>query len=54
MKGIVIPENFGPIFDASTFLEDEHEGGRRTSTGKMDRYFYATISSELRDINGTI
>jgi hypothetical protein len=49
MKEIVFLENIGPLFDTSTILEDEPEGGRRTSLNKMDRYFYATILSVLRD-----
>ena len=49
MKVIVFPDDFGPLFDTSLntlflrLLEDELEGGRRTSLDKMDRYFYATI-----------
>ena len=39
MKDTVIPENFGPLFDTITILEDEHEGSRRTCPDKMDRYF---------------
>lgn len=49
MKGIVIPENFGPLFDTSTILEGEHECGCGTFPDKLDRYFCATTSSELRD-----
>jgi hypothetical protein len=52
-KAIVFLENFGPLFDTSAIVEDELEGGRRTSLDKTDRYFYIPALSVLRD-NGRL
>jgi hypothetical protein len=49
MNEIEFLENFGRLYDTSTILEDELDGGRRTSLDKMNRYFYATILTMLRD-----
>ncbi len=42
-------EFVGLVFDTSIVLENELEVGRRTSLDKIDKYFYATISSLLRN-----
>jgi hypothetical protein len=50
MNEAVFLEFFGLLFvDTSIVLEDELEVGCRTSLDKMDGYFYATISSLLRN-----
>lgn len=38
----------GLVFDAGIVLENELEVERRTFLDKIDRYFYATVSSLLR------
>jgi hypothetical protein len=46
MNEFIFLEKFGRLFDISTILEDELEGGvcgRWTSLDRMDRYFYETI-----------
>jgi hypothetical protein len=50
MNEAVFLEFFGLLFvDTSIVLEDELEVGCRTSLDKMDGYFYANISSLLRN-----
>jgi hypothetical protein len=49
MNKVAFLEFVGLVFDTGIILEDELEDGRRTSLDKIDRYFYETISSLLRN-----
>lgn len=46
---IAFLEFLGLAFDTGMILEDEFKVGRRTSLNKIDKYFYRTMSSLLRN-----
>jgi hypothetical protein len=49
MNKIILLECVGFVSDTGSILEDELEGGRRTSLDKIDNYFYEIITSLLRN-----
>ena len=49
MNKVALLEFVGFMFDSGIILEDELEVGCRTSLDKIDKYFYETISSLLRN-----
>ena len=49
MNNVAFLEFVGLVFDSSIILEDELEDVRRTSLGKINKYFYETKSRLLRE-----
>ena len=49
MNNVAFLEFVGLVFDSSIILEDELEDVRRTSLGKINKYFYETKSRLLRN-----